>query len=64
MKGHALFQGEYIPNSENILTKFKNLLLQNQCANFNQTWHNLSFGEGNSNFTDEGHSLQGEIITK
>ena len=26
-------------NYENKLTNFKNLLLQNHCANFNQTWH-------------------------
>jgi hypothetical protein len=25
----------------------KNLLLQNQLANFNQTWYKSSFGEGN-----------------
>ena len=26
---------------------FKNLL-KNHCANFNQTWHKVSFGKGNS----------------
>ena len=35
-------------NSENALTKFKNLLLQNHWVNFNQTWHNASSGEGDS----------------
>ena len=35
--------------SENviILKIFKNLLLQNHCANFNQTWYKASLGEGN-----------------
>ena len=32
----------------NTLTKFKNLLLQNHWANFNQTWHKASLGEGDS----------------
>ena len=35
--------------SENTLTKFKNLLLQNHWANFNQTWHKASLSEGDSN---------------
>ena len=30
------------------MTKFKNLLLQNHWANFNQTWHKASLGEGDS----------------
>ena len=38
-----------LQESENTLTKFKNLLLQNQGANFNQTWHKASLGEGDSN---------------
>ena len=29
-------------------TKFKNLLLKNHLANFNQTWHKASLGEGDS----------------
>ena len=35
-------------NGKNTLTKLKNLL-QNHCANFNQTWHKASLGEGDSN---------------
>ena len=34
--------------SKNTLNIFENLLLQNQPANFNQTWYKLSFGHGNS----------------
>jgi hypothetical protein len=30
------------------------LLLQNRWANFNQTWHKSSLGEGNSSFSKEG----------
>ena len=30
------------------------LLLQNHWANFNQTWHKASLGEGNSSFSNEG----------
>ena len=40
MKGPTFFQG----NSKNTLTTFKNHLLQNLGANFNQTWHNASLG--------------------
>ena len=36
-------------------------LLQNHCANFNQTWHKASFGEGDSNLLA---LFQGEIIVK
>ena len=44
MKGHAFFQGEIIT-----LTKLKkHLIFQNHSANFNQTWHKASFGEGDS----------------
>ena len=35
-------------DSENTLTKLKNLLLQNHWANFNQTWHKTSLGEWDS----------------
>jgi hypothetical protein len=34
--------------------KFKNLLLQNQEANFNQTWHKSSLGTGNPNYSNKG----------
>ena len=49
MKGPALFQGEIIRNSKITMTKCKNLLFKNHWTNFNQTWHNASFGEGDSN---------------
>jgi hypothetical protein len=32
----------------------KNLLLQNQLANFNQTWHKSSLGKGNSKCSNKG----------
>ena len=53
MKGHVLFQGQIhvIKNSENSLTKFKNLLLKNHQANFNVIWHNAALGEGNSSLS-------------
>jgi hypothetical protein len=47
MKGSAPAQGEIIANSGNMLKISKNLLLQNQQANFNQTWYNSSLGNGN-----------------
>ena len=41
-------KGRLLRNSKNTLTKFKNLLLQNHWAIFNQTWHKASLGEGDS----------------
>ena len=41
-------RGDNYKNSENTLMKLKNLLLQNHWANFNQTWHQASLGEGDS----------------
>ena len=43
----SLFLGKIITNyySKNNLTEFKNLNLQNHCANFNQTWQKASFGD-------------------
>ena len=41
-------RGNNFEMAKNTLTKFKNLLLQNHRANLNQTWHNASFGEGDS----------------
>ena len=38
-KSHTFFKGEIIRNSENTLTKLKNLLLQNHWADFNKSWH-------------------------
>ena len=48
------------------MTTFKNLLLQNYWAYFNQTWHKVSLGEGNSGFFQMKGPilLQGEIIMK
>ena len=40
-------RGDNYTNSENTLMKFKNILLQNHWANFNQTWHKASLGKGN-----------------
>ena len=48
MKGPALFQGEIVMSSKHTLTKLKNPILQNHCANINQTWHKASLGEGDS----------------
>ena len=41
-------KGRLLRNSENTLTKLKNLLLQNHWANFNQNWQKASLGEGDS----------------
>ena len=35
-------RGDNYEIAKNILIKLKNLLLQNHCANFNQTWHKAS----------------------
>ena len=44
-----LLQGiEIIRKYKNKLMKSKNLLLQNHWANFNQTWHQASLGDGDS----------------
>jgi hypothetical protein len=48
IKGNTLLEGEMIAKMKKI-HYFKNLL-QNQQANFNQTWYGASFGEGNSKF--------------
>jgi hypothetical protein len=45
----VLTKGEIITKmKENGVGSFKNLLLQNRCAKFNQTPHKSSFGEGDS----------------
>jgi hypothetical protein len=47
------------------MESFKNSLLQNRWAKFNQTWHKLSMGKGDSNLFKKGiASLQGEKIAK
>ena len=40
-------KGRQLQNSDNILTNIKNLLLQNPGANYNHTWHKVSFDKGN-----------------
>ena len=50
MKGNFLVQGETIRKQRNSLTNFKNLLLKNHRANFYQTWHKASLGDGDSSF--------------
>jgi hypothetical protein len=47
MKGIAFLQGEII-TSKNTLKFFKNLLLQNEQANFNESWYKSSLGNGGS----------------
>mgnify|MGYP003688899091 CR=1 FL=1 len=44
MEGPALFKGEIITKWWKYIDKTKNLFLHNHWANFNQTWHNASFG--------------------
>ena len=44
-------------NSENTPMKFKNQLLLNHLANFNQTYHKPSLGVGDSSFTNIEHSI-------
>jgi hypothetical protein len=48
MKGIALLQGEKIAKEEKYFEILKNLLLQNQKANFNETWYKSSLGTGDS----------------
>jgi hypothetical protein len=50
MKGNALAQGEIIAKEKNTLKFLRNLLLQNQQANFNQTYCKSFLGRGNSKF--------------
>ena len=40
-----------------MLMKFKNRLLQNHWANFNQTWHNASLSEETQGFTNKDNSI-------
>ena len=47
-------KGRWLWNSENILRKFKNLLLQKRWANFDKTWHNTSLCEGDSRYYRSG----------
>jgi hypothetical protein len=44
-----LQRGDNKKKCKNGMGSFKNLLLQNHLANFNQTWYKSSLGEGDSN---------------
>ena len=59
-------KGRLLPNSENTLMNFKNLLALNHWASFNQTCHKSSLDEGNSSYVQMKGSafFQGEIIMK
>jgi hypothetical protein len=66
-KGDCLSpRGDNSKRVKNTLKIFKNLLFQNQQANFNQTWYKSSLGIGDSKlFKIRGQVLfKGEIITK
>jgi hypothetical protein len=58
MKGQVLFKGEIITKIEkNVVGSFKNLLLQNHWANFNQTYGtNYPWVEGIQVCSYEGDS--------
>ena len=43
---HSFPRGNNYKICKNTFMKFKNLLLQNYWATFNQTWHKASLGEG------------------
>jgi hypothetical protein len=45
-----LERGDNHKKCQNGVESFKNLLLQNHRANFNQTWYKSSLGKGDSNF--------------
>jgi hypothetical protein len=47
------------------MRSFKNLFLRNHMANFKQTWHKSSLGEGDLVYSKKGDSPSpGEIIAK
>jgi hypothetical protein len=48
MKGNALAEGKIIAKEEKYTDFFSINLLQNQHANFNQTWYKSFLGKGNS----------------
>jgi hypothetical protein len=54
MKGIALFPRGDNHKIVNIYSIFLKNLLQNQQANFNQTWHKLSLGKGILNCSNKG----------
>jgi hypothetical protein len=49
-----LLRGDNYKKCKNGVGSFKNLLLQNHWANFNQTWHKSSLGEEIQVCTNEG----------
>jgi hypothetical protein len=54
-KGPGFLQrGDNHKKCKNGVGSFKNLLLQNDWANFNQTWHKLSLGKGDLNLFKRG----------
>ena len=56
MRCFSVSKGRY--ESESTLTKFKNLFLQTQLANFNHTWHKAYFNEGEASlFNSRAKSL-------
>jgi hypothetical protein len=60
-----LQSGDNYKKCKNVMWSFKNLLLQNHCANFNHTWHKLFLGRGFKFVQMKGIApLQGEIIAK
>jgi hypothetical protein len=54
MKWNTFLQGEIIAKEWKNTVKFKRNLLQNQPANFNQTWYTSSLGKGNSSLFKKG----------
>ena len=63
IKVHAHFKGKVFRNSENMLTKFKNL--QNHWGNFNKTWHKGFLGDGDSIFLQiKGHAFSKGIYLR
>ena len=42
--------------------EFKNLLFQNLCAKFNQTWHKTSLDEGDLSFYKESDAAHWPIV--
>ena len=59
MKGYTFFQGEIITKQWKYIEK----IYKNHLANFNQTGHKASFGEGN--FTNKDHSVfKNEVVAE
>jgi hypothetical protein len=54
MKGKTLAQGEIMAKKSKYTLQFLKNLLQNQQANFNQTWYKSSLGKGDYNCSNKG----------